>query len=93
MCIFLRRPKNSKQTMAKSKTRQDLDYEFELKYEGFLFEAILMPRPKTEDPRLRCQMEASMSRPSQTENTYVQTNPDGCCLCPDIRGFASLSFF
>ena len=40
-------------------------------------------------PRLRCQTEASMSRPSQTESTYVQTVPDGSCLCPDFRAFMS----
>ena len=34
-----------------------------------------------------------MSRPSQTESTYVQTVPDGKCLCPDFRAFMSrLSF-
>ena len=42
-------------------------------------------------PRLRSQTEASMSRPSQTESTYVQTVPDGSCLCPDFRAFARLS--
>ena len=42
-------------------------------------------------PRLRCQTEASMSRPSQTESTYVQTVPDGKCLCPDFRAFIRLS--
>ena len=42
-------------------------------------------------PRLRCQTETSMSRPSQTESTYVQTVPDGSCLCPDFRAFARLS--
>ena len=26
-----------------------------------------------------------MSRPSQTESVYVQTLPDGKCLCPDFR--------
>ena len=28
-----------------------------------------------------------MSRPSQTEGAYVQTVPDGKCLCPDFRAF------
>ena len=42
-------------------------------------------------PRLRCQTEASMSRPSQTESTYVQTVPDGKCLCQDFRAFIRLS--
>ena len=28
-----------------------------------------------------------MSRPSQTESVYVQTLPDGKCLCPDFRAF------
>ena len=28
-----------------------------------------------------------MSRPSQTESAYVQTVPDGKCLCPDFRAF------
>ena len=42
-------------------------------------------------PRLRSQTEASMSRPSQTESTYVQTVPDGSCLCPDFRAFTRLS--
>ena len=42
-------------------------------------------------PRLRCQTEASMSRPSQTESTYVQTVPDESCLCPDFRALARLS--
>ena len=28
-----------------------------------------------------------MSRPSQTESAYVQTLPDGKCLCPDYRAF------
>ena len=32
-----------------------------------------------------------MSRPSQTESAYVQTVPDGKCLCPDFRAFARLS--
>ena len=31
-----------------------------------------------------------MSRPSQTESAYVQTVPDGVCLCPDYRTFKSL---
>ena len=26
-----------------------------------------------------------MSKPSQTKNVYVQTLPDGKCLCPDFR--------
>ena len=43
------------------------------------------------NPRLRCQTEASMSRPSQTESTYVQTVSGGSCLCPDFRAFARLS--
>ena len=30
-----------------------------------------------------------MSRPSQTESTYVQTVPDGRRLCPDFRAFMS----
>ena len=32
-------------------------------------------------PRLRC----------QTESTYVQTIPDGSCLCPDFCAFTRLS--
>ena len=45
-------------------------------------------------PRLRCQTEASMSRPSQTESTYVQTfvrSPDIVRSCSDFRAFFDVS--
>ena len=32
-----------------------------------------------------------MSRPSQSESAYVQTVPDGKCLCPDFRAFFLVS--
>ena len=32
-----------------------------------------------------------VSRPSQRENAYVQTVPDGKCLYPDYRAFATFS--
>ena len=31
-----------------------------------------------------------MSRPSQTESVYVQTLPDGKCLCPDFCAFKNV---
>ena len=43
--------------------------------------------------RLRCQIEASMSRQSQTKSAYVQTVTDGKCQCPDFRSFTRLSYF
>ena len=43
--------------------------------------------------RLRCQIEASMSRPSQTKSAYVQTVTDGKCQCPGFRSFTRLSYF
>ena len=41
-------------------------------------------------PRLRSQREGSISRPSLTESAYVQTVPDGRCLCPDFRAFTRI---
>ena len=35
----------------------------------------------------RPRRKVSTSRPSQTESVYVQTLPDGKCLCPDFRAF------
>ena len=34
-----------------------------------------------------------MCRPTQTENVYVQTVPDGNCLCPDYSAFNTFSAF
>ena len=48
-------------------------------------------RQNRTDNKLRSQTEASMSRPSQVESTYVQTVTDGSCLCPEFRAFTRLS--
>ena len=52
---------------------------------------ILFLRNYSGVPRLRSQREESISQPSQTESAYVQTVPDGMCLCPNFRAFTGTS--
>ena len=45
---------------------------------------------RQQNPGWGARPKVDMSRPSQTESVYVQTLPDGKCLCPDFRAFKIL---